>query len=127
LSSQQADHEAGLDPGAALVAVERGDLAVDPRPVDLAAKLHQLVPHVDDLVEPRAEQIALGRRLTLLRPHRLPPRRRRNHGSPSKGIIKLELQGSRPFDPRSLQSKNRRCAEKRFIFNRLAFVHGRLA
>ena len=40
------------------VAVERRDLAVDPRPIDLARKLHQLVLHVDDLIEPGPEQIA---------------------------------------------------------------------
>ena len=57
LEQQQPDHEAGLDPGPALVAVERRDLAVDPVPVDLAGELHQLVLHVDDLVEPRPEQI----------------------------------------------------------------------
>jgi hypothetical protein len=55
LEQQQADHEAALDPGTALVAVERGNLAVEPRPVDPAGELHQLVLHVDDLVEPRAE------------------------------------------------------------------------
>ena len=52
LEQQQADHEAALDAWSALVAVERRDLCVDPRPVDLAAKLHQLVLHVDYLVEP---------------------------------------------------------------------------
>jgi hypothetical protein len=58
LEQQQSDHEAGLNPGPALVAVERRDLAVDPRPVELARELHQLVLHVDDLLEPGPEQIA---------------------------------------------------------------------
>ena len=58
LEQQQPDHEAGLDPRPALVAVERRDLAVDPLPVDLAGELHQLVLHVDDLLEPGPEQIA---------------------------------------------------------------------
>jgi hypothetical protein len=57
-------------PGPPLVAVQRSDLAVDPVPIDLAGKLHQFVLEVDDLVEPRAEQIARSRRLMLLRPHR---------------------------------------------------------
>ena len=69
LEQQQADHEAALDAGSALVAVERRHLAVDPGPVDLAGELHQLVLHVDDLIEPGPEQIALSRRLVLLRPH----------------------------------------------------------
>ena len=70
LEQQQPDREARLDPGPALVAVERRDLAVDPVPVDLAGELRQLVLQVDDLVEPRPEQIARSRRLVLLRPHR---------------------------------------------------------
>src|SRR5262249_17557595 len=62
--------EPGLNPRPAFVAVERRDLAVDPLPFDLARKQHQLVLHVDDLLEPRSEQIARSRRLMLLRPHR---------------------------------------------------------
>src|SRR3981189_2637422 len=69
LEPQQADHEAALDAGPSLVAVERRDLAVDPYPVDLAGELHQLVLHVDDLVEPGPEQIAFPCRLVLLRSH----------------------------------------------------------
>jgi hypothetical protein len=71
LEQQQADREAALDAGPTLVAVERRHLAVDPRPVDLAAKLHQLVLHVEDLVEPGPEQVAFPRRFVLLRPHRV--------------------------------------------------------
>ena len=58
LEQQEPDREAGLDPGPALVAVKRRDLAVDPLPIKLAGKLHQLMLHVDDLLEPRPEQIA---------------------------------------------------------------------
>ena len=58
LEQQEPDHEAARDPGPALLAVERRDLAVDPRPIKLAGKLHQLVLHIDDLVEPGPEQIA---------------------------------------------------------------------
>jgi hypothetical protein len=71
LEQQQADHEAALDPGTALVAVERGNLTVEPGPVDPAGELHQLVLQVDDLVEPGPEQIVFPRRLVLLRPHRV--------------------------------------------------------
>ena len=70
LSSRQPDHEAGLDPRPAVLAVERRDLAVDPVPIDLAGKQNQLVLQVDDLVQPRPEQIVRSRRLVLLRPHR---------------------------------------------------------
>src|SRR5262249_53726356 len=43
------------------------NLAVDEVPVDLARELHQLLPHVDDLVSPRAEQITRSCLLVLLR------------------------------------------------------------
>src|SRR5215475_14971392 len=61
LEQQQPDHEAGLDAGSAVLAVQRGDLVVDPDPVDLAGKLHQLVLHIDDLFEPGPEQILSSR------------------------------------------------------------------
>src|SRR6476469_6770170 len=70
LEQQQPDHESGLNSRPAFVAVERRDLAVDPLPFNLACKQHQLVLHVDDLLETRSEQIARSRRLMLLRPHR---------------------------------------------------------
>src|SRR5207245_3173090 len=56
--------------GPTTVAIQRCDLAVDKVPVDLTGELHQLVPHVDDLVQLRAEQITRSCRLVLLRPHR---------------------------------------------------------
>ena len=40
------------------VVVERRVLVVDPLPIDFACKQHQLVLHVDDLLEPRSERIA---------------------------------------------------------------------
>ena len=51
LSNNSPDHEAGLDPGSAILAVERCDLAVDPVPIDLAGKQNQLMLQVDDLVQ----------------------------------------------------------------------------
>src|SRR5438067_12782191 len=56
LEQQKTNHEAGLDPGPALVAVERRDLAVEPFPIEFSGKLHQLVPQVDDLIEPGPER-----------------------------------------------------------------------
>jgi hypothetical protein len=70
LEQQKPDHEAGLDPRPAVLAVERGDLVVEPVPIDLAGEQNQLVLHVDDLIQPRPEQIVRSRRLVLLRPHR---------------------------------------------------------
>jgi len=43
LEQKKPDDEPGRDPGPALVAIERCDLAIDPVPVDLGAELHQLM------------------------------------------------------------------------------------
>src|SRR6516225_2280163 len=57
LEQKKPDHKSGRNSGPTSVAVQRRDLAVDKVPVDLARELHQLVLHVDDLIQPRAEQI----------------------------------------------------------------------
>ena len=70
LEQQQPNRKARLDPGPALLAVERRDLIIDPVPVDRICELCQLVLEVDDLVEPRPEQITRSCGVLLLRPHR---------------------------------------------------------
>src|SRR5262249_53666112 len=104
----------------------RRDLAVDEVPVDLARELHQLVPHVDDLVQPRAKQITRFYRLVLLRPHRFPPIRRPNHASRFEGILKMKLQAFRVSDPETLQSQLDQTARKRLSVSGLEVFHGRL-
>ena len=102
LEQQQPDHEAGLDPRPPLVAVERRDLAVEPVPVKPPTELNQLVLHIDDLVEPRPEQIARIRRRTRPRPHRFkpPPRlRRRNHDPRFAGIAATHFAGKPTRNP----------------------------
>ncbi len=84
---EQPDHEACLDTGPSLVAIERRDLAIDPIPVNLGAELHQLMLQIDDLIEPGAKQIAVTRHLRLLWSHR--PLRR------DDGIMTRDLRESR--------------------------------
>ncbi len=43
LEQQQPDHEAGLDPRPAVLAVERRDLVIDPVLIDLAGEQNQFV------------------------------------------------------------------------------------
>src|SRR5579863_6950991 len=105
LEQQQPDHEAGLDPRPAVLAVERGDLAVDPLPIDLASEQNQLVLHVDDLIQPRPEQIVRSSRLVLLRPHR-PLRCTTESWSAAKGNPKTKLQGLELPSSKTLQSQN---------------------
>jgi hypothetical protein len=50
LEQEERDDEAALDRRPALLAVERCNLLINPFPVDLAAKLRQLVLQVDDLI-----------------------------------------------------------------------------
>src|SRR5258705_8547447 len=118
LEQQQPDHEAGLDARPAVLAVERRDLAVDPVPIDLAGKQNQLVLHVDDLVQPRPEQIVRSRRLVLLRPHR-PLRCTTESWSERKGNPKTKLQGSGVSSPKSLQSQMPPHPKNRLPLNRL--------
>jgi hypothetical protein len=104
LEQQQPDHEAGLDPRPPVLAVERRDFAVDPVPVDLAGEQNQLVLHVDDLVQPRPEQIVRSRRLVLLRPHR-PLRCTTESWSAAKGNHKriCRVWGPQPPNPCNLK------------------------
>ena len=104
LEQQQPDHEAGLDPRPAVLAVERCDLAVDPIPIDLAGEQNQLVIHVDDLVQPRPEQIVRSSRPVLLRPHR-PLRCTTESWSSAKGNPQNEIAGFGVSISKSLQSK----------------------
>src|SRR6266516_343575 len=67
LEQKKPDHKPCRNSRPTTVAVQRCDLAVDKVPVDLTRELHQLVPHVDDLVQLRAEQITRSCRLVLLR------------------------------------------------------------
>src|SRR5262245_51971487 len=115
---QQPDHEAGLDPRPATLAVERGDLAVDPVPVDLAGKQNQLVLHVDDLVQPRPEQVIRSRRLVLLRPHR-PLRCATESWLAAKGNPQTKLQGLAASTFQSLQSQTASNPKNRLPLNRL--------
>src|SRR4051812_1248884 len=125
LEQQQPDHEAGLDPRPAVLAVERRDLVVDPVPVDLAGKQNQLVLQVDDLVQPCPEQIVRSRRLVHLWPHR-PLRCTTESWSAAKGNRKrnCKVRGSQAPNPCNLKCRRIRKTDSRSIAYRL--VHGRL-
>src|SRR5271170_6282574 len=118
LEQQQPDHEAGLDPRPAVLAVQRRDLAVDPVPIDLAGKQNQFVLQIDDLVQPRPEQIVRSRRLALLWPHR-PLRCTTESWFAAKGNPKSKLQGLGLSSSRSLQSQMPSHPKNRLQLNRL--------
>src|SRR5260370_418148 len=96
----------------------RRDLAVDPVPIDLAGKQNQLVLQVDDLVQPRPEQIVRSRRLVLLRPHRA-LRCTTESWSAAKGNPQTKLQGFGFSSSQSLQSQRPPHPKNRLPLNRL--------
>src|ERR1700721_652162 len=104
LEQQQPDHEAGLDPRPAVLAVERCDLAVGPVPIILPGKQNQLALQVDALVQPRPEQIVRSRRLVLFRPHR-PLRCPTESWFAAKGNPQTKLQALGFSRSHSLQSQ----------------------
>jgi hypothetical protein len=55
--------------------VDLAELAAEPLPLDQAGESHQLVAHVDDLIEPRPKQVVLSSRL-LAWPHGYRPRQK---------------------------------------------------
>src|SRR5258708_18929867 len=83
--------------------MERRDLAADPVPIDLDGKQNHVL-HVDDLIQPRPEQIVRSRRLVLLRPHR-PLRCTTESWSAKKGNPQIKLQDFGLSSPQSLQSQ----------------------
>jgi hypothetical protein len=111
LEQQQPDHEAGLDPRPAVLAVERCDLAVDPVPIDLAREQNQLVLQVDDLVQPRPEQIVRSHSPVLLRPHR-PLRCTTESWFTAKGNPQNEIARFRAIEPTIPAISNAAASEK---------------
>jgi hypothetical protein len=100
--------------------------AIDPVPINLAGKLRQLVLEVDDLLQPRPEQIAFTRRLWLLWSHRAPRCRQgimlRRPRESQKRLCKVPL--SQPAKP--CDSKTRIRPENRLSTKPLPVNHGRL-
>src|ERR1700688_1254433 len=112
LEQQQPDREPCRNPGPPLVAVKRGDLAIDKVPVDLAGELRQFVPQVDDLVQPGSEQIAGSRRLWLLRSHRSPPMRATESCFAGRRNPENEIASLRGLRPRNLAISNPPISQK---------------
>src|SRR5262245_11000349 len=73
-----------------MLAVKRRDLIIDPGPIDLGRQAHQLMPGVDDLIEPGPEQIVPLRRLALLGSH-ANLRSSANHSTILRRTDKIEI------------------------------------
>jgi hypothetical protein len=74
-----------------LVGIDRAETLLEEAPVDRPTELRQRVVHVDDLVEPRLEEIILPAVPPLLGPHRITsakPTGGQNHDKPIRSICK---------------------------------------
>jgi hypothetical protein len=61
LEQQQSDDKADLDPGPALVAVERRNLVIDPVPVDLAGELQASIASTPESLQSQKRSIRQNR------------------------------------------------------------------
>jgi hypothetical protein len=77
------------------VRIGRSEPVLEKPPVDRIAELHKRVSDIDDLVEPRPEQIVLSTLPPLLRPHRIALR------------PLMRAKESRPTGLRNLQDNDR--------------------
>ena len=100
LEDRQARHQPRRQrrtPG--IVRIDRSELLLEEPPVDRSRELHHSMTEVDNLVEPRPEEIALPRLPTFLRPHEKPPSppsaQPGNHGRDAGSICKK----TRPQQP----------------------------
>jgi hypothetical protein len=87
---------------AGLVRIDRAEPRLEKAPVDRPAELRQRVIEVDDLVEPRPEEIVLPAVPPLLGPHRI-TLRQADEETESRPNQRINLQESKPTDAPFLQ------------------------
>jgi len=76
---------------AGLVRIDHAEPLFEEAPIDRPAELGERVIHVDDLVEPRPEEIVLPAVPPLLGPHRI-TLRQANGGTESRQNVPINLQ-----------------------------------
>src|SRR5215467_9494161 len=113
-----------------LLGVDLAEPSLQKAPVDRLRQLQQRVLHVDDLIEPRAEQILFTRLPSLLWPHRSPSAstsiKAENHGFRFERTPPPNLQENRPVSRTTLQIRLIQLSKSRFPLNDLDVLHGRL-
>ena len=90
--------------------------------VDRPRQLHQRVLHVDDRVQPRAQEIALSAIASFLRSHRHLRCANGITSSDSREFLKAKLQAFEPSHPKSLQFQTLPCPENRLLLNGLGGI-----
>src|SRR5579859_4435934 len=78
----QPHYQPRRDAGAADLGIERFEPLIEETPIDQPTEPHQLVTHVDHLIEPRPKQVRIAPRSRLARLHHPP----RNHRPGNDGI-----------------------------------------
>src|SRR4051812_6236267 len=111
---------------AGLVRIDRSELLLQEAPVDRPSELHHWMSEVDNLVEPRPEEIALARFPTLLRPHDKPPSLPSNAARESRPERRINLQGNPSTTPATRQTRLLHAAENLQRVRGLGVLHGRL-
>lgn len=128
LQQQQTDHEAGLGSRPPGIAELVGQFTVEPVSVDRVGQAHKLVALVDDLIEPRPEQITRAALFRLSWSHRCSPRctqrltGRRSRESP----VGTKYRKVPAPNPRNLQFPLLHQPENRFLIRALGVAHGEL-
>ena len=129
----QADHQSSRQTRAPLLSVKAAERFVEALPVDQPRQTHQLVAHVDHVVEPVAEHVrfAVSRRWNGVGSHRSLLRLGVNHGARRQGIAarrrKKKTQGSSSITRKTLQTQIPCYAGIIMKCTRLRDFHGRLA
>jgi hypothetical protein len=110
------DDEAGRDPRPTIVAVKGRHLPIDPISIDPGSELHQLVLHVDDLIEPSPtpSPVVLGLFGRIVPSDATTESRFAIRRNP-----KVKLQAYGPAKPKTLQTQSRAPHRNRFPPNGL--------
>jgi hypothetical protein len=125
LEQQKPDHKSRLDPGAALIAVQRRDLPVDEFPVNPARRCTSSC-FILMIWSSRARNKSPDPVVSCLFGRIVPSDAATQSRSSIRGNPKPRLQAFRASGLETLQSQIRKIVRKRLSLSRLELVHGRL-
>src|SRR4051794_30451702 len=107
------------------IRIDGSELLLEEAPVDRHCELHHWMIKVDDLVEPRPEEIALSGLPTFIRPHES-PRPRPQAARESRPARRINLQENLSTTAATRQIRLLRTARKLQPIRGLGVLHGRL-
>src|SRR5215218_9860045 len=107
------------------IRIDGSELLLEEAPVDRCCELHHWMIKVDDLVEPRPEEIALSGLPTFFRPHES-PRRRPQAARESRPARRINLPENLSTTAETRQIRLLRTARKLQPIRGLGVLHGEL-